>query len=118
MSFLDTFDDIVIDVPLAGSISGEILAHLIDKGVVALSLFDSVPEENMFHCSPRKASFQASVLLALSKRPGQTERSVCEMYKKCDMDVIRDAVEARGPRQSEEEAREEFLANSRYNFFQ
>merc|ERR1712146_301439 len=72
MSFLDTFDDIVIDVPLAGSISGEILAHLIDKGVVALSLFDSVPEENMFHCSPRKASFQASVLLALSKKPGQT----------------------------------------------
>ena len=70
---------------------------------------DAVPEENMFACSPRKASFQASVLLALSKRPGQSEQSVCNLYRGCRMDVMKDAVEARGPRQSEDEAREEFL---------
>ena len=116
LSFLDTYDDVVIDVPLAGSISGQILATLIDKGVVDLSLFDAVPEENMFTCSPRKASFQASVLLALVKQPGQSEQSVCNLYRGCRMDVIKDAVEARGPRQSEDEAREEFLGKFPVHF--
>ena len=107
--FLDNYDDMSIDVPKAGEYGATIMAHLIDKGVVSLALFDTLPEDNLFNGSYKKAGFLGGLLVQLAGRPGQTEQSVCQMYKECKTDVIRAAEALRGPKQSEEEAREEFL---------
>ena len=107
--FLDNYDDMSIDVPKAGEYGATIMAHLIDEGVISLSLFDTLPVDNLFNDSYKRAGFIGGLLVQLAKRPGQTEQSVCQMYKECKMDVIEAAEALRGPKQSTEEAREEFL---------
>jgi len=108
--FLENYDDMSIDVPKAGEYGAEIMAHLIDSGVISLSLFDSLPEDNLFNECFKKAAFLGGLLVRLASRPGQTQQSVCNLYRGCKIDVLREAAAARGPKQSEEEAREEFLA--------
>jgi translation initiation factor 4G len=115
-TFLDNYDETVIDVPKAGAYGAVIIAHLVDAGVVSLSLFDEIPDENMFSMSPRRAAFYGGVLVALLDRPGQTADSVKAQYSACKTDVMAEAAQQRGPKQSEQEAKEEFLGKYALQF--
>lgn len=48
LQFLNEYDDIVIDVPLAGAYATAFIGELVASGCTSLSLFNNVPAENNF----------------------------------------------------------------------
>ena len=70
VKFLDELDDLIIDAPKAGSYVATIIGSLIIENLVSLSLFNSIPADNMFAMSYRAADFIAQILAVLTKSKG------------------------------------------------
>lgn len=51
--FLHSLDELVIDVPKAGTLGALIVGNLASRGLVSVDLFAALPEDNEFSFSPR-----------------------------------------------------------------
>jgi hypothetical protein len=88
LAFLDEFDDIVIDVPLAGTYGAAILAHLVVHNVVDLSFLADVPSENMFSMSPYAAEFIGQTLKAITDSPNGGAERVEAAYRESGIKLL------------------------------
>jgi len=72
-AFLDDFEDLLVDAPLAESYLATMLGSLLFSGVFRLSVLTSLPEENMFATSSRLPHLVAKSLVSLSQAVGGPE---------------------------------------------
>ncbi len=132
MHFLDNFDDTVIDFPKAAVCGADIIASLIISNIVSLSLFNEIPEENMFMMSFNKSILVGNTLIALGEKVSKSSTStstaddnakedgsdtntkVTEIYKASGIDLW-SMIEPE-PNQSKEDADAEFLGKYDLSF--
>jgi len=85
--FLNSFDDVLIDAPKAGTLGAVIVANLVHKNTLAVELFSTLPEDNEFAFSPKFAEFVVQVLAALITVSG-AERAE-EQFRASKLDLVK-----------------------------
>lgn len=107
-ALLDNFDETVIDTPKASEYGTALVAGLIRRGLFSLAALAAVPEDSMWHMSFRRAAFMGDLLTALVAKEGSTVDELTSQLQAAKLNVLE--LVSPGPKQSDAEARAEYLA--------
>lgn len=83
--FLNDLDDVAMDVPKVEAYFATIVASLVAHGMITLSFLASIPDENNFSFSYRKASFLGHILNRLTALKGTAEAEAA--YRTSEVDL-------------------------------
>ena len=82
VDFLDGYDDLTVDVPLAGKSTALLLSYILmnSTDLFDFNTFTNIPQENMFADSPRFVDLIAQILQEITEKRSVHEAEA--MYKK------------------------------------